>query len=70
MIWVHRDFDSGRLEVWMSNSIGGRSPLRNEHGQIVDFDFELRMLGGTSQIGRLTDRLQVADTVFREWGEE
>ncbi len=68
MIWVERSFDTSRVEVWMANSIGGRSPLRNEFGTVIDFNVDLRLAGGPAAANAIWERLQRADEIFSTWG--
>lgn len=63
---IERDFDRGLL-VSSKGLSGQWLPMRNEHGRIIDFEQELRLLGGERQVDALMDRLHAADRVFVGW---
>lgn len=62
-----------RLEVHMHNGLGRFSPLRDEHGRIVDFMFEHRHQGGQfteTSINAFVARFERVDAIFRNWGRK
>jgi hypothetical protein len=63
---IERHLDRG-LFVFSKGLSGQWLPMRNEHGQVIDFEQELRLLGGERQVGDLMAPLAAADRKFLGW---